>query len=562
MAPNLLENDMDLHFDLLSLHFIELVRSKKFTEALDFGQKKLTSFQKVTKYIEKLEDFMALLAYEEPEKSPMFHLLSPEHRQNVAEGLNRAVLAHANLPAYSSLERVVQQATVVRQYLQQEVGKDSYPPFSLKAFLSNFYADSTGTSMSMSISIPVRFGPWGGNSGTIFDDGIYTGVRQINLTRGLVGISSMKVLYDRNGQAVWGDKRGVSGGSTRAQKVVFDFPSEILTHITGYFGSTTATMKMKMGPTVIRSLTFHTTRKSHGPFGGDEQHGTFFSSCLADGRIVGFHGRAGWYIDSVGVHVLEGKVLSQQRDDETRCSLALAAREREAGDEVAPATTTTTYGVVKEPVPIGPGPWGGDGGKPWDDGVYTGVRQMYITRTDDFIGSVQMEYDRSGKSVWSTKHGNGGQQQITITHRIKLDYPHEVLTCVYGYYNACVEEGPRVLRSLTLVSSRGRYGPFGDEVGAYFTSATTEGKVVGFHGRCGLYLDAIGVHMQHWLGVGDARTARASAPSKYYISRPGHIDWGLRCSVLYRSKTQVAGRSGVVDLADFEKSKSTTQLFA
>jgi hypothetical protein len=98
------------------------------------------------------QDFMALLAYEEPEKSPMFHLLSPEYRQNVAGGLNRAILgmfedtllslymtwygrdlnviflsqwmaAHANLPAYSSLERVVQQATVVRQYLQQEVGK-------------------------------------------------------------------------------------------------------------------------------------------------------------------------------------------------------------------------------------------------------------------------------------------------------------------------------------------------------------------------------------------------------------------------------------------------------
>jgi len=30
MAPNLLENDMDLHFDLLSLHFIELVRSRKW----------------------------------------------------------------------------------------------------------------------------------------------------------------------------------------------------------------------------------------------------------------------------------------------------------------------------------------------------------------------------------------------------------------------------------------------------------------------------------------------------------------------------------------------------
>lgn len=111
---------------------------------------------------------MALLAYEEPEKSPMFHLLSPEYRQNVADGLNRAILgmiftshlltrliflciyvlisslllvsslygsrpnltsslwlmsAHANLPSYSSMERLIQQATVVRQFLHQEAGK-------------------------------------------------------------------------------------------------------------------------------------------------------------------------------------------------------------------------------------------------------------------------------------------------------------------------------------------------------------------------------------------------------------------------------------------------------
>jgi len=82
-----------------------------------------------------------------------------------------------------------------------------------------------------------------------------------------------------------------------------------------------------------------------------------------------------------------------------------------------------TYGVVKEPIPIGPGPWGGDGGKPWDDGVYTGVKQIYIMRTD-FIGSVQIEYDRSGQSIWSTKHGNGGQ----ITHRVS-----SVVTCEYSH---------------------------------------------------------------------------------------------------------------------------------
>jgi hypothetical protein len=76
----------------------------------------------------------------------------------------------------------------------------------------------------MTISTPVRFGPWGGNSGTIFDDGIFTGVRQINLTRGL-GISSMKLLYDRNGQAIWGDKRGTSGGSRPEKVMHFHYPS-------------------------------------------------------------------------------------------------------------------------------------------------------------------------------------------------------------------------------------------------------------------------------------------------------------------------------------------------
>ncbi|XBH74640.1 hypothetical protein VPH35_101549 [Triticum aestivum] len=76
LAPNLLENDMNF------------LSYKVFTslKALKFGQKKLTP-------------------------------------------------SHANLPAYSSLERVIQQSTVVRQYLQQEVDKDSYPPFCLKAFL-------------------------------------------------------------------------------------------------------------------------------------------------------------------------------------------------------------------------------------------------------------------------------------------------------------------------------------------------------------------------------------------------------------------------------------------
>lgn len=82
-----------------------------------------------------------------------------------------------------------------------------------------------------------------------------------------------------------------------------------------------------------------------------------------------------------------------------------------------------------------------------------------------------------------------------------MEYPHEVVTCVSGYYGPLnKEEGVKVIKSLTFVTSRGKCGPFGEEIGTFFSSATTEGKVVGFHGRSGMYLDAVGVHMQHWLG--------------------------------------------------------------
>ncbi|RZC44686.1 hypothetical protein C5167_037635 [Papaver somniferum] len=137
LAPNLLEENMDLHFDLLSLHFVELVCTRKCTEALEFAQSKLTPFGRVNKYVEKLEDFMALLAYEEPENSPMFHLLSSEYRQHVAESLNGAILAHSNMPSYSALERLLHQTTVIRHSLHQESNKDEHAPFSLKAFLKS-----------------------------------------------------------------------------------------------------------------------------------------------------------------------------------------------------------------------------------------------------------------------------------------------------------------------------------------------------------------------------------------------------------------------------------------
>lgn len=342
----------------------------------------------------------------------------------------------------------------------------------------------------------LTYGPWGGQGGTKFDDGTYTGIRQIVLSRN-VGIVSMKVCYDREGQAVWGSKHGGTGGF-KTERIMFDYPSEILTHITGTFAPL-----MYMGPNVIRSLTFYTNKGKHGPY-GDEQ-GPSFTNKMNEGKIVGFLGREGLFLDAVGVHVMEGKVpppkpsysqaiIQSERPiaeiDNSPWSNKLVLARRGPVEEVA-------CGVVKEPSPCGPGPWGGDGGRAWDDGVYSGIKQIFITKSEA-ICSIQIEYDRNGQSVWSPRHGGHGG---TTTHRVKLDYPHEVLICISGYYGSINDEEKfKVIRSLTFYTSRGKYGPFGEEVGTYFTSTTTQGKVVGFHGRCSSYLDAIGVHMQHWLG--------------------------------------------------------------
>lgn len=50
-----------------------------------------------------MQDCIALLAYEEPEKSPMFFLLSMDHRQSVADSLNCAILGKSRVSFNNTL---------------------------------------------------------------------------------------------------------------------------------------------------------------------------------------------------------------------------------------------------------------------------------------------------------------------------------------------------------------------------------------------------------------------------------------------------------------------------
>ncbi|KAJ8553294.1 hypothetical protein K7X08_023972 [Anisodus acutangulus] len=137
------------------------------------------------------------------------------------------------------------------------------------------------------------------------------------------------------------------------------------------------------------------------------------------------------------------------------------------------------------------GAWGGHGGSQWDDGSFTGVREITLVYSL-CIDSITVVYDQNGKPYRAEKHGGVGGSK---TAQIKLQFPEEYLTSVSGYYSPVVYGGTPVIRSLTFSSNKRKFGPFGVEGGTPFSMPMEGGQIVGFKGRSGWYLDAIGFYI-------------------------------------------------------------------
>uniref|UniRef100_A0A0E0L560 Jacalin-type lectin domain-containing protein n=1 Tax=Oryza punctata TaxID=4537 RepID=A0A0E0L560_ORYPU len=137
------------------------------------------------------------------------------------------------------------------------------------------------------------------------------------------------------------------------------------------------------------------------------------------------------------------------------------------------------------------GPWGGAGGSLWDDGGHTGIRSITLSY-DRCIDSIAVEYDRNGVAVSGERHGGAGGNQTT---QIKLGFPEEYLTTVSGHYAAVAQGGAPVIRSLAFRTSRREYGPFGAAEGTPFAFPVDGGAIVGFWGRSGRQLDAVGLRV-------------------------------------------------------------------
>lgn len=93
LNPEILDTNPQLFFHLQQQRLIELIRSGKVEEALEFAQEELAPRgEENHAFLEELERTVALLAFEDTSTCPVGELLDISQRQKTASELNAAIL--------------------------------------------------------------------------------------------------------------------------------------------------------------------------------------------------------------------------------------------------------------------------------------------------------------------------------------------------------------------------------------------------------------------------------------------------------------------------------------
>ncbi|KAM6595431.1 hypothetical protein CsatA_005955 [Cannabis sativa] len=222
---------------------------------------------------------------------PVEHLISISGTQgeytNVAHDVVRSLTFQTNLKTYGPFGN-----PNVGEPFTLPIGEDSV----LAGFFgrSGYYLGALGIYVRPERSI--SFGEWGGPGGDPF--GFTVGRSWIKHITIYQDSSNIKSLSFKDGND---HKYGPFGGKNPNNvglptTIEFEGVAEYLTSISGTYGK-------YLNLTVITSISFITNLKTYGPFGRSREIGTAFSLSIQDGVVVGFHGKSGDFVDSIGIYV-------------------------------------------------------------------------------------------------------------------------------------------------------------------------------------------------------------------------------------------------------------------
>lgn len=146
----------------------------------------------------------------------------------------------------------------------------------------------------------IKVGPVGGRSGGKWDEKGRDEVAGIFVSYSNYKIESLQFLFYENDNFVQSNKHG-SLHYENFYAVVFDYPSEFLTSISGSYGDYYSTA------TVLEAIIFNTNKCSYGPFGLTEAEtgSKHFNFQLGNHHLFGgFHGtKSGNAVQSIGIYV-------------------------------------------------------------------------------------------------------------------------------------------------------------------------------------------------------------------------------------------------------------------
>ncbi|EFH56992.1 jacalin lectin family protein [Arabidopsis lyrata subsp. lyrata] len=187
---------------------------------------------------------------------------------------------------------------------------------------------------------------------------------------------------------------------------------------------------------VIQALQFETNQRSSEVMGYDD-NGNNFTLEVSGNKITGFHGSAEANLKSLGAYFTPLAPIKLEYQGSTT------------------------------------------GGRPWDHGIYTGVRKVYV------------DYDKNGE-VETRQDGDmlGENRVLGQQNEFVVDYPYEYVTSIEGTGDIGSGSSNRV-RSLSFKTSKDRTSPtYGHKGERTFVFESRGRALVGG----GFAIDAIGAH--------------------------------------------------------------------
>ncbi|KAL9291617.1 putative jacalin-like lectin domain-containing protein [Arabidopsis thaliana] len=135
---------------------------------------------------------------------------------------------------------------------------------------------------------------------------------------------------------------------------------------------------------------------------------------------------------------------------------------------------------------------GGIGGDVWDDGTHDGVRKVHVGQGLDGVSFINVVYENGSQEVVGGEHGKKSLIGIE-TFEVDAD---DYIVAVQVTYDKIFGYDSDIITSITFSTFKGKTSPpYGlDTENKFVLKEKNGGKLVGFHGRAGEILYALGAY--------------------------------------------------------------------